>query len=52
MTQAWIAVVQDADGNEETEVVTITSSTAREGTIIDLTDGTRITLVEPATEAA
>lgn len=46
--KAWTAVVQDADGNQETEVVTITD--AETLPVIELTDGTRITCVEPAGE--
>lgn len=48
--ESWTAVVQDADGVEETELVTI----ERDGDgppVIELTDGRRITCVEPAGEA-
>ena len=45
--EAWLAVVQDADGNEETELVTIESVNGEPRTI-EMTDGSRITLLEPA----
>ena len=57
---SWIAVVQTEDG-EETEVVTVTSPTGPQrgvptalfpGTVLELTNGQRITLIEPAGEAA
>jgi hypothetical protein len=49
--RAWTAVVQDADGNQETELVTIVQASIDEPPLIELTDGTRITCVEPAGES-
>jgi len=51
--ESWLAVVQDGDGPEdqETELVTLDGVRADPGGTIELTDGRRITLVEPA-EAA
>jgi hypothetical protein len=48
--EAWLAVVQDGDepANQETELVTLEGATARPGATIELTDGRRITLLEPA----
>ncbi|HVM69557.1 MAG TPA: hypothetical protein VM204_06950 [Gaiellaceae bacterium] len=48
--EAWIGVVQDADGNEETELVTLDGAHAEPGATIELTDGQRITLTAPAVE--
>lgn len=53
--EAWIAVVQDGDGPEdqETELVTLEGRGHLEpGDVIELTDGRRITLMEPAGVAA
>lgn len=49
--EAWTAVVQDADGNQETELLTLTGAHAEPGATFELTDGTRITCVEPAGES-
>lgn len=48
---AYIGVVQDGDepANQETELVTIEGPLGP-GCVIELTDGRRITLVEPADE--
>jgi hypothetical protein len=43
--EAWLAVVETADGERETELVTIERDAGGVPTI-DLTDGTRITCVE------
>lgn len=48
--EAWTAVVQDAEGNEEIELVTLTGAHAEPGATLELTDGTRITCVSPAGE--
>ena len=48
-SRAFVAVVQDADGNQETELVTITDGALP---VIELTDGTRITCLEPAATPA
>lgn len=50
MREAWTAVVQDADGVEETELVTIERDGEGAPPVIELTDGRRITCVEPAGE--
>lgn len=50
--EAWLAVVQDGDETEETELVTLEGAHAEPGATIELTDGRRITLIEPATAAA
>lgn len=52
LTEAWTAVVQDADGQEETELVTLRGAHAEPGATIETTDGQRITLVAPAGETA
>jgi hypothetical protein len=44
--------VQDADGNQETELVTGTGGPLLPGATLELTDGTRITCVQPAGERA
>lgn len=51
--EAWLAVVQDGEGHadQETELVTLDRIHAEAGGVIELTDGRRITLLEPA-EAA
>ena len=55
LTESWIAVVQRGDEahEQETELVTLRGVRPEQGeeATIELTDGTRITLVEPA-EAA
>jgi hypothetical protein len=50
--EAWLCVLQDADGNEETELITI--ERGREGTapVIEVTNGVRITCTQPATMTA
>jgi hypothetical protein len=52
--QAWIAVVQDGDepDDQETELVTLDGVHADAGGTIELTNGQRITLLEPAGVAA
>lgn len=51
-TSSWLAVVQrgDEEHDQETELVTLRGISAEQGAeaTIELTDGTRITLVEPA----
>jgi hypothetical protein len=51
--EAWIGVVQNGDdpAEQETEVVTFERIHGEAGGVIELTDGRRITLTEPA-EAA
>lgn len=51
--QAWLAVVQEEDGDEETELVTIEAGNAGmldEGTVVELTNGQRITFTTAADE--
>jgi len=50
---AYIAVVQDGEGvsDQETELVTIEGDVGP-GCVIELTDGRRITLVEPTAKEA
>lgn len=48
---AFYAVVQEPDGTEESELVTLEGLTASPGATIELTDGRRITLLEPAGKA-
>jgi hypothetical protein len=51
--EAYICVVQHGDhDDQETELVTLEGLTAAPGATIELTDGTRITLVEPAGQVA
>lgn len=52
--EAWLAVVQHGDepADTDTEIVTLERAHAEPGATIELTDGTRITLTEPATKAA
>ncbi len=47
MRESWLAVVQTADGEEETELVVIDREPGRPP-VIELSDGTRVTCVEPA----
>lgn len=51
--ESWLAVVQTGDdpADQETELVTLEGVHAEAGGTIELTDGQRITLLEP-TEAA
>jgi hypothetical protein len=51
--EAWLGVVQNGDDptEQETEVVTLDGLHGERGATIELTDGRRITLTEPA-EAA
>lgn len=48
---AWVALVQDGDEEQETEVVTLEGLHAEPGATIESTDGRRITLLEPAGES-
>lgn len=50
--EAWHAVVQHGDEqhDQEAELVTLEGLTARPGATIELTDGVRVTLLEPAVE--
>jgi hypothetical protein len=46
--EAWLCVLQDADGNEETELITI--ERAGDGApVIELTTGVRITCTQAST---
>jgi hypothetical protein len=46
MRESWLAVVQTADGEEETELVVIDAAPGCPP-VIELSDGVRITCVEP-----
>lgn len=52
--EAWLAVVQHGDNqyDQESEVVTLEGLTAEPGATIEMTDGSRVTLLEPAGKAA
>jgi hypothetical protein len=54
LRESWVAVVQHGDDEHEqdTEIVTLEGVRAEPGGTIELTDGQRITLVEPAKAAA
>lgn len=49
--EAWLAVIQDGDEPEETEVVTVEGGTLEPGATIEITNGVRVTITAPA-EAA
>lgn len=51
--ESWLAVVQDGDAvdEQETEVVTVTGGQGHPGMAIEISNGTRIVLVERATSA-
>jgi hypothetical protein len=44
----WLRVLQDADGNEETELITIDRDGDHTPPVIELTNGVRITCTQPA----
>jgi hypothetical protein len=46
--EAWLCVLQDADGNEETELVTIEWNGDGAPPLIELTNGIRVTCTQPA----
>ena len=54
--EAWLCVLQDADGSEETELIMIERDSDGGPPVIELTSGVRITCTQPAipngTEAA
>ena len=47
--EAWLCVLQDADGNEETELITIDRNGDGCAPVIEVTNGVRITCTQPAT---
>jgi hypothetical protein len=49
LCEAWLCVLQDAEGHEETELVTIESDGHGSPRVIELTNGIRITCTQPAT---
>jgi hypothetical protein len=49
LREAWFCVLQDADGNEETELVMIERGRHGAVPVIELTNGMRITCTQPAT---
>jgi hypothetical protein len=46
--EAWLCVVEDAGGNEETELVTIERNGDGAPPVIELTNGVRVTCTLPA----
>jgi hypothetical protein len=50
--EAWLCVLQDADGHEETELITIERGRNDSAPVIELTNGLRITCTSPATATA
>ncbi len=46
--EAWLCVLQDADGNEEMELVTIERNGDGAPPVIELTNGVRVTCTLPA----
>jgi hypothetical protein len=50
--EAWLCVLQDADGSEETELITIGPAGDGAPPVIELTNGVRITCTLPATMRA
>jgi hypothetical protein len=51
-SEAWLCVLQDADGNEETELITIERSADHGPPMIELTNGVRITCTQAASMRA
>jgi hypothetical protein len=47
--ETWLCVLQDADDNEETELITIERACDGDAPVIELTNGVRITRTRPAT---
>jgi hypothetical protein len=47
--ETWLCVFQDADSNEETELITIDRGRDGSAPVIELTNGVRITCTLPAT---
>jgi len=50
--EAWLCVLQDVDGHEETELVTIERNRDGSPPLIEVTNGIRVTCIEPATASA
>jgi hypothetical protein len=50
--EAWLCVTQDADGNEETELVTIERTGDGAPLVIELTNGLRVTCTQSVTTSA
>jgi hypothetical protein len=51
-TEAWLCVLRDAEGNQETELVAIERSVGGGPPLIELTNGVRVTCTQPATANA
>jgi hypothetical protein len=49
LREAWLCVLQDADGNEETELITIERAGNGAPPVIELTTGVRITCTQATT---
>lgn len=52
LREAWLCVLQDADGNQETELITIECNGDGSAPVIELTNGVRITCTQPVTISA
>jgi hypothetical protein len=50
--EAWLCVLQDADGNEEMELIMIERGREDAAPVIEVTNGVRITCTQPATSSA
>jgi hypothetical protein len=50
--EAWLCVHQDADDNQETELITIERASADSPPVIELTNDVRITCTQPAAMSA
>jgi hypothetical protein len=50
LREAWLCVLQDADGNEEAELITIEDGGG--APVIELTNGVRITCTQPVITSA
>ena len=52
LREAWLCVLQEMDGQEETELVTIERNGEDCAPVIELTNGVRITCTQSATTCA
>jgi hypothetical protein len=50
--EAWLCVLQDVEGNEETELVTLERNGDTAPPVIEVTNGVRVTCTQPATGRA
>jgi hypothetical protein len=49
LREEWLCVLQDADDNQETELITIERACHDAPPVIELTTGVRITCTQPTT---